>query len=134
LLWTEKELALEFGVSRITVQHALDALSRQGLVDRQRARDTFVSPDVRPRGSVELHGFLDDIILMSALGETHEVDCDELAASELVASRLEIKVGTWSRACAAFEPITAYSTRGSSTMSRSTSDAGTAWASLEANA
>jgi GntR family transcriptional regulator len=94
LLGTEKELALEFGVSRITVQHALDALSRQGLVDRQRARGTFVSPDVRPRGSVELHGFLDDIILMGALGETREVDCHEVAASELVASRLEVDVGT----------------------------------------
>ncbi|HKH50215.1 MAG TPA: GntR family transcriptional regulator [Mycobacterium sp.] len=94
LLGTEKELALEFGVSRITVQHALDALSRQGLVDRQRARGTFVSPDVRPRGSVELHGFLDDIILMGALGETREVDCHDVAASELVASRLEVNVGT----------------------------------------
>src|SRR3954469_16132549 len=49
LLGTEKALALEFGVSRITVQRALDSLARDGLVRRQRARGTFVSPTLRPR-------------------------------------------------------------------------------------
>jgi GntR family transcriptional regulator len=93
-LGTEKELALEFGVSRITVQRALDALTRDGLIQRQRARGTFVSPTLRPRSRVELYGFLDDVILMGALGETREVELDELAASELVATRLSVRVGT----------------------------------------
>jgi GntR family transcriptional regulator len=94
LLGTEKELAAEFGVSRITVQHALGALSRKGLIDRQRARGTFVAPGVRPRGQVELQGFLDDVILMGALGETRSVEVDEIVAPECVAARLELTVGS----------------------------------------
>jgi GntR family transcriptional regulator len=94
LLGTEKELGLEFGVSRITIQRALDALSRAGLIDRQRARGTFVSPTVRLRGPVELHGFLDDLMLMGAMGETREVDSEEIAASGPVAKRLRVRVGT----------------------------------------
>ena len=94
LLGTEKELALQFGVSRITVQHALDALSRKGLVERQRARGTFVKSDVRPRGHLELHGLLDDVMLMGGLGETRSVACDELTAPNTVADRLELPRGT----------------------------------------
>lgn len=93
LLGTEKELALQFGVSRITVQHALDALSRKGLVERQRARGTFVKSDVRPRGHLELHGLLDDVMLMGGLGETRSVACDELRAPNAVADRLELSRG-----------------------------------------
>jgi GntR family transcriptional regulator len=94
LLGTEKELALEFGVSRITIRRALDSLTRDGLIQRQRARGTFVSPTLRPRGRVELYGFLDDVMLMGAMGETREVEFDELAASELVATRLGVRKGT----------------------------------------
>jgi GntR family transcriptional regulator len=95
LLGTEKELAFEFGVSRITIQRALDALNREGLIERQRARGTFVSPTVRPRGPVELHGFLDDVMLMGGMGETREVECGEVAASKQVARWLGLQeVGT----------------------------------------
>ena len=94
LLSTEKELAREFGVSRITVQKALDALHRKGLVDRHRARGTFVAPTVRPRGLVELHGFIDDIMIMGGMGETRHMDRAELSASPLVAARLHVEPGT----------------------------------------
>lgn len=94
LLGTEKELALEFGVSRITIHRALEMLSRKGLVDQQRARGTFVSPEVRPRERVELHGFLDDVMVMGSLGETRDVEYAEIVACETVASRLEVCQGT----------------------------------------
>jgi GntR family transcriptional regulator len=94
LLGTEKELALEFGVSRITVQRALDALTREGLVERQRARGTFVSPSLRPARRVELYGFLDDVMVMGGMGETRAVEMDELAATERVATALGLRPGT----------------------------------------
>jgi GntR family transcriptional regulator len=93
LLGTEKDLASEFGVSRVTVAHALDALQNKGLIVRKRALGTFVAPDVRPRGRVELHGSLDAVMLMGRLGETREVECDEVAASPAVASRLDVPEG-----------------------------------------
>jgi GntR family transcriptional regulator len=93
LVGTEKELAAEFGVSRITIQKALDALTAEGLIVRHRARGTFVSVDVHPRAPVELHGFLDDIIVMGEIGETRHMQRDEIAADAAVAERLRVPVG-----------------------------------------
>lgn len=39
---TEEELADYFGMSRVTIRIALDALERQGLIARQRGRGTFL--------------------------------------------------------------------------------------------
>ena len=94
LLGTEKDFASEFGVSRVTVTRALDALESKGLITRKRALGTFVARGVRPRGRIELHGSLDAIILMGQLGETRDVECDEVSASPTVASRLDVRDGS----------------------------------------
>jgi GntR family transcriptional regulator len=93
LLGTEKDLAAEFGVSRITVTRALDALESKGLITRKRALGTFVAHGVRPRGRIELHGSLDAIMLLDQLGETCDVECDEVAVTGAVASRLDVRAG-----------------------------------------
>jgi GntR family transcriptional regulator len=94
LLGTERDLAETFGVSRITIQKALHALHQEGLVDRQRARGTFVAATIKHQRPIELHGFLDNILLLGETGKTLDVECDEVAASEEVAERLGIPAGT----------------------------------------
>jgi GntR family transcriptional regulator len=94
LLGTEKELAETFGVSRITIQKALQALHQEGLVDRQRARGTFVAATIKQRMPIALHGFLEDILLLGETGKTLDVERDEVAASAEVAERLGIPSGT----------------------------------------
>src|SRR6266496_4436657 len=94
LLGTEKELARAFGVSRITIQKALTALHQEGLVDRQRARGTFVAANIKQRMPIALHGFLEDILLLGETGKTLDVECDEIAAPAEIAERLGIPVGT----------------------------------------
>jgi GntR family transcriptional regulator len=94
LLGTEKELAEAFGVSRITIQKALQALHQEGLVDRQRARGTFVAATVKQQRPIELHGFLESILLLGETGKTLAVERDEVAASDEVAERLGIPTGT----------------------------------------
>jgi GntR family transcriptional regulator len=93
-LGTEKAFAAEFGVSRITVQKALDELEREGVIVRARARGTFVAEQVRPTAPVELHGFLDDVILLGEFGETLRVERDEMEAPPAVAEHLGVAAGT----------------------------------------
>src|SRR5579862_6764201 len=61
----ERELAEEFGVSRITVRKALDALVDEGLLNRRQGAGTFVA--ARPEARVEksfskLSSFSEDMI------------------------------------------------------------------------
>lgn len=59
---TEEQLCTEYGVSRITVRRALDALLAQGLILRRRGIGTFVAEPHGPVKSVKLVGSLDEML------------------------------------------------------------------------
>jgi GntR family transcriptional regulator len=53
-IWTQglrlpanEELASEFGVSRVTIRQAVDLLSREGVIEAQQGRGTFVTGHIR---------------------------------------------------------------------------------------
>lgn len=64
---TEKQIAALYDVSLITVRQALSELAREGLIQRQRGRGTFVELPRIPHGQVQLASFSDE---MGALGKT----------------------------------------------------------------
>jgi GntR family transcriptional regulator len=91
---TEKELAVDFGVSRITVRKALEVLRADGLLKVERGRGTFVADTPRPLAPTALHLFLDDII---ARGDTLEVareEQTEVAPTPVVTRALKVRAGT----------------------------------------
>jgi GntR family transcriptional regulator len=91
---TEKELADEFGVSRITVRKALQILRADGLLKVERGRGTFVADSPRPVAPTALHLFLDDLI---ARGETLQVvreERTEIPATPAVARALKLRPAT----------------------------------------
>jgi GntR family transcriptional regulator len=94
LLGTEKDLSLEFGVSRITVRKAIQILHRDGLLEPQRGRGTFVSRTPRPVAPTALHVFLDDILTRAEALKVVDYDFAEIPASAQVAQRLGLKVGS----------------------------------------
>jgi GntR family transcriptional regulator len=94
LLGTEKDLAAEFGVSRITIRKAIDILRRDGLVEPERGRGTFVSTGARPVGPTALHAFIDDILARAEVLDVVEIDHAEVAAPPDVAGRFGLKPGT----------------------------------------
>lgn len=57
----ERDLALEFGVSRITVRKAIDGLAQEGLVVRRRGAGTFVAARVEKSFS-KLSSFSEDMV------------------------------------------------------------------------
>lgn len=93
LLGTEKEIAERFGVSRITIRQAFQILSKQNLIRRQRARGTFVAPDIKLRAVVELNGLLDDVLLQADAGGTVFVEREPIEADAAVAERLHVAQG-----------------------------------------
>jgi GntR family transcriptional regulator len=58
---TEKELEMEFGVSRITVRQALLSLESDNLIRRERGRGTFVSFRNDRHFHFRLYGTVDDL-------------------------------------------------------------------------
>lgn len=51
---SERDLVLRFGVARMTVRHALDALVAEGVLQRFPGRGTFVAEPRRPTGVLSL--------------------------------------------------------------------------------
>lgn len=90
---SEQELASEFGVSRITIRHALSRLAREGLVVRVPGRGTFVADQRKLEPQSALTSFSEN---MQALGKRpgHKT----LRASESVvqpelAESLQLEIG-----------------------------------------
>jgi GntR family transcriptional regulator, N-acetylglucosamine utilization regulator len=91
---TERELARAYGVSLITVRRALDELSREGRLQRQQGRGTFVLP---PRLDRDIAGSLSFTEEMQRRGldpETRLIAARPEAAVESVAEALQLEPGS----------------------------------------
>lgn len=65
---SERELVALFGVARMTVRQALDALVTEGLLERIPGRGTFVARPQRNRGRIS--GFTEDLRRRGVLAES----------------------------------------------------------------
>ena len=91
---TEEELAKTFAVSRITVRKAIGVLHEQGLIERRRPRGTFVAQHVRASAVAQLHGFLEDLVLLGDIGRTLTCEIEHVPADAVVAARLQVPPGS----------------------------------------
>ena len=88
---TEMELCEQYGVSRITVRRALDALADERLISRRRGVRTFVvEPPVK---SVALTGSLDEAISYSGDLSLKLLATEEVRPSPVVAQALRLADG-----------------------------------------
>jgi GntR family transcriptional regulator len=94
---TESELIVEYGVSRITVRQALQALADDGLIERRQGRGTFVAErKTRKRkfaGVTHLTGSLDELIEMGRGTPVKLLEMNRVEADAHEAELLEIKIG-----------------------------------------
>jgi GntR family transcriptional regulator len=95
---TESELIEEYGVSRITVRQALQALSEDGLIERKQGRGTVVaarkSRKKRFTGTIHLTGSLDELIEMGMDTPVKVLEMNRVEADQHEAELLEIKIDT----------------------------------------
>ncbi len=95
---TEIELIEEYGVSRITVRQALQALADDGLIERKQGRGTVIaarkSRKKRFSGMIHLTGSLDELIEMGMDTPVKVLEMNRVDADLHEAELLEIKVGT----------------------------------------
>jgi GntR family transcriptional regulator len=91
---TEQRLCESYGVSRITVRRALDALMAGGLIARRQGVGTFVNAPGGTVKSLRLIGSLDDLASYSA-PLTHRILAkDAVPAAPAIAEALDLPVGT----------------------------------------
>jgi GntR family transcriptional regulator len=97
----ELTLMAQFSVARVTVRRALERLSAEGLISRNRGRRTRQLPPAEPApaggadGSrpAELHGLLENLVTMGLHTTVRVVDVATVSASTQVAEALQLKLG-----------------------------------------
>lgn len=89
---SERELCERFGVSRMTVRQAIDALVNEGLLHREQGRGTFVAP-ARTDMELRLVGFGDDMRRRGMAPSTELLDAETVEAPWDVAESLELEPG-----------------------------------------
>lgn len=89
LLPTERDLATAYGVSRATVQKALDRLEDDGIVYRVQGAGTFVAGPMISK-TLSLTSFTEDMIARGLRPSSRVLAADEVAAGDIVAGELRI--------------------------------------------
>ncbi len=59
---SERQLEVQYNVSRTTIRQAIDYLERQGFIYREHGRGTFVSPQKLQKGIQDLTSFSEDLL------------------------------------------------------------------------
>lgn len=90
---TERELAIEYGCSLITVRRALDELVREGRLERTRGRGTYVTKPPIVRDLVAPMGFMDEMRPLGLRPYTVVVTARTEPAAPAAAAALRIPVG-----------------------------------------
>ncbi len=93
VLPTEERLCEEYGISRITVRRALDALTSQGLIIRRRGVGCFVAEQREGVRSVRLVGSLDEFLASAGALEVHYLSLVTVDPPADVTQSLKLSAG-----------------------------------------
>ena len=89
---SERELTARFSVSRATVRQALDALAREGVLERRHGSGTFVA-ERRVTSRLHLASFSEDMARRGLTPTTRLLATERTGASDEVAAALALSPG-----------------------------------------
>jgi GntR family transcriptional regulator len=87
---SERQLELQYKVSRPTVRQAIDYLEKQGYLFREHGRGTFVSPQKLQKKMLELTSFSEDLLRKGIQPNQIIRSICHLVPTEKILSRLEL--------------------------------------------
>jgi GntR family transcriptional regulator len=90
---SEQELIRRFGVSRVTVRQAMEALGQKNIVVRKQGMGTFVQRPVMTQNVDELFGFYPALLSKGLNPETRILNYETLAADAEVREKLGLSPG-----------------------------------------
>jgi GntR family transcriptional regulator len=90
---TERELADQLGVSRMTVRHALARLQERGLIVRRQGAGTFAAEPKLRQDASHLHGFFEESIGQGVLPISRLIERVEVVATRVMAGALQLRLG-----------------------------------------
>jgi len=91
---SERELSKQFGVSRMTVRQALEALAQQGLIYGKVGKGTFISEPKIDQQLVALTGFSEDMQRRGQVASSRVLKAACITATKDIATALQIEPKT----------------------------------------
>lgn len=88
---SERDLVDRFGVARMTVRQALDALVAEGVLERVPGRGTFVAAPRRTATGV--HGFTEEMARRGVVAEARTLIAERVPAGQALAAALLVAPG-----------------------------------------
>ncbi len=88
---SEIELGEIYDVSRITIRKAITELEKEGVLNKQHGKGTFVSEVKVKRELMALNGFSDFLMSLGNKVDNHIISNEVVPADELIAEKLQVK-------------------------------------------
>ncbi|MCM3163211.1 GntR family transcriptional regulator [Metabacillus litoralis] len=90
---SERDLAAQYGISRMTARHTLSALEREGLVERRVGAGSFVSNNKIQMDFITFNSFTNDMLGKGLTPSTQVLSIGHLKATPFLAEKLQLPEG-----------------------------------------
>lgn len=90
---TERDLAAQTGVSRMTVRAALARLEQRGLIVRRQGSGTFVAEPKLRQDASHLRGFFEESLTQGVVPVSRLLETGEILATRVLADVLGLRIG-----------------------------------------